>query len=142
MSRKVSDPETGLTPQQEAFCLELVKSGDASSAYRKAYPNQKMSAPALSVEAFRLAALPKISLRLSALRSDSRKRSGITLDEHLTTLQELREEARSVAQFSAAITAEVSRGKVSGLYESDDDAGDVPAPVKVEISIMDGRKQA
>jgi phage terminase small subunit len=142
MSKRTSDPTTGLTPQQEMFCVEMVKTGNALEAYRLAYPKQKMNPNTLSVNACRMADNPKIALRLADLRSEVRKGSGITLLEHLTTLQELREEARSVAQFSAAITAEVSRGKVSGLYDADDDGGEVPAPVKVEISVVDGRKQA
>lgn len=116
MSRRMVDPVTGITPQQETFCLELVMSGNASDAYRKAYPKQKMNPNALAVAACRLAAMPKISIRIAELRENARERAGITLADHLLTLRTLREEARTGGQLSAAITAETNRGKASGLY--------------------------
>lgn len=138
--RRAADKETGLTPQQEQFCLHLAKTGNASEAYRLAYPKQNLKPDSLAVKACRLAGQDKIGLRLSALRSDARKRSGITLAEHLAELERLKRGAEGVDQFGAAITAEVSRGKVSGLYEGTADEGDAPAPRMVVIEIVDGRK--
>lgn len=40
----------------------------------------------------------------------------LTLEEHMRTLAELRDEAKVDRQFGAAITAETNRGKVAGLY--------------------------
>ena len=142
MSRRVADPKTGLTPQQEKFCVELAKSGNASEAYRSAYPNQNMNPDSLAVKACRLASTDKIRLRLSQLRAEVRKTSGITLEEHMTSLKALRNAAAQAKQFGPAVSAEMARGKVSGLYTPDDETGDVPAPVKVEISVVDGRRQA
>lgn len=39
-----------------------------------------------------------------------------TLEEHLNALKKLRDDAAMANQFSAAITAEVNLGKVSGFY--------------------------
>lgn len=142
MARRSADKETGLTPQQEAFCVALVKHGNATQAFNEAYPAQKLSPNALAVKACRLANTDKIRLRVESLRAGVRKRSGITLDEHMRDLKALRNAAASVKQFGPAITAEMARGKVSGLYTPDDESGDVPAPVKVEISVVDGRRQA
>ena len=141
MARRSADKETGLTPQQEAFCVALVKHGNATQAYREAYPAQKMKPDSLAVKACRLANTDKIRLRVESLRSNARKRSGITLDDHMRDLKALRNAAAAVKQFGPAITAEMARGKVSGLYTPDDESGDVPAPVKVEISVVDGRRQ-
>lgn len=140
--RRTVDPETGLTANQEAFCVELAKTGDASGAYRKAYRAEGMSQNAIAVEAFKLQSNPKITQRLSVLRSDVRRASAVTLEQHVADLLTIREEARAARQFSAAITAEVSRGKVSGLYS--DGAGDDDAPPvqRVEIIVRDGRKPA
>lgn len=107
-----------------------------------AYPKQNMNPDSLAVKACRLAATDKIRLRLASLRADVRKKSGITLEEHMKALGVLRNLASTAKQYSAAITAEMARGKVSGLYLPDDESGDAPAPVKVEISVVDGRKQA
>jgi len=138
--RRSVDPVTGLTANMEAFCVELARTGNASEAYRKAYSAERMKPETISRKAAELTANGKITARLAILRAEVRRASGITLNEHLTTLQELREEARKDRQFSAAITAEVSRGKVSGLYEGTADEGDAPAPVNVTVNIVDGRK--
>ena len=44
------------------------------------------------------------------------ERDQISLENHLGTLHHLREEAKDQGQISAAITAEVHRGKAGGLY--------------------------
>ena len=38
------------------------------------------------------------------------------MESHLSSLHDLREEARDQGQLNAAITAEIHRGKVGGLY--------------------------
>lgn len=81
-----------------------------------------------------------ITGRLAQLRAEVRKTSGITLEEHLGTLRELRQEARAAMQYSAAITAEVSRGKVSGLYDEGSNEDDAAPVHRVEIVVKDGRK--
>lgn len=140
--RRTVDPVTGLTANQEAFCVELARTGDASASYKKAYSADRMSAATVSRCAFELQKNPKITARLTSLRADVRKKSGITLEEHMKALGVLRNLASTAKQYSAAITAEMARGKVSGLYAPDDESGDAPAPVRVEISVVDGRKQA
>ena len=140
MSGRTPDPVTGLTPQQEAFCLALVKLGNASAAYREAYPKQQMNPNSLAVNASRLQALPKVALRLAGLRQEARKHAGITLAEHLETLAAIRQEARAAMQYGAAVSAETARGKASGLYDDEDDASDAPIPVQVQINVVDGRK--
>jgi hypothetical protein len=44
------------------------------------------------------------------------ERSRVDIDSHLSALYDLREEAKDQGQISAAITAEVHRGKAGGLY--------------------------
>ena len=139
--RRTTDPVTGLTANQESFCVELAKHGNASTAYRKSYAAENMTDGCIVREAGRLQKNPRITTRLSQLRADVRKSSGITLEEHMTTLKGLRNAAVQGRQFGPAVTAEMARGKVSGLYDDDDDTGAVPAPVKVEISVVDGRRQ-
>jgi hypothetical protein len=44
------------------------------------------------------------------------EKEAVSLENHLSTLHDLREEAKDQGQISAAITAEVHRGKAGGLY--------------------------
>jgi hypothetical protein len=44
------------------------------------------------------------------------QKDAVSLEKHLSTLHDLREEAKDQGQISAAITAEVHRGKAGGLY--------------------------
>ena len=141
MSRTAADPKTGLTSKQEAFCVELAKTGNASDAYRKAYDASGMKPETVSRTAFELQSKPKIAARIDALRAEVRRKGVVTLEEHLKALGVLRNKAVEARQYSAAISAEIARGKVSGLYTQDDESGDVPAPVKVEISVVNGRLQ-
>ena len=52
-----------------------------------------------------------IDLEIAASEKDA-----VSLENHLSTLHDLREEAKDQGQISAAITAEVHRGKAGGLY--------------------------
>lgn len=123
---KVKDPVTGLTPKMEAFALALAISGDQSASYRKAYNCENMKAETISRNAFTLANDSKVTARLQQLRTDVRRDSGITLLEHLEKLEELRDAAQGEKEFSSAITAEMARGKVSGLYvDKKEVSGDV-----------------
>jgi hypothetical protein len=125
----------------EAFCVELARTGNASEAYRKAYKAERMKPETIAKRAIELQQNGKITGRLASLRADVRKKSGITLEEHMKALGVLRNLASTAKQYSAAITAEMARGKVSGLYTADDESGDAPAPTKVEISVVNGRLQ-
>lgn len=138
--RRTVDPVTGLTANMEAFCVELAKTGNASEAYRKAYAAGSMKAETIAKRALELQQNGKITGRLAQLRAEVRKTSGITLEEHLRELRTLRQEARAAMQFSAAITAEVSRGKVSGLYDEGGTDDAAPPVQRVEIVVKDGRK--
>lgn len=139
--RRTVDPVTGLTANMEAFCVELARTGNASEAYRKAYKAERMKPETIAKRAIELQQNGKITGRLASLRADVRKKSGITLEEHMKALGVLRNLASTAKQYSAAITAEMARGKVSGLYTADDESGDAPAPTKVEISVVNGRLQ-
>ncbi|WP_286293649.1 terminase small subunit [Methylomarinovum tepidoasis] len=57
-----------LTPKQERFCLEYVKTGNASEAYRCAYDADRMKPEAVHVAACRLLEKAKVALRIDELR--------------------------------------------------------------------------
>lgn len=105
-----------LTHKQEMFCLAYVETGNASEAYRRAYDTGKMKPESVNESASRLLADVKIVARLEQLRAPVRERAQITLESHLERLNHLSLMAEQAEQYSAAIKAEESRGKVSGLY--------------------------
>jgi hypothetical protein len=117
-----------------------VRDGNASQAYRDAYPNQNMNPNSLAVTASRLQAVPKIQLRLEKLRSEARARSGITLDEHMRALGTLRNLASKDRQYGPAVAAEKARGMVSGLYDGVQDE-DAPPPRRIVVEIVDGSRR-
>jgi hypothetical protein len=85
------DSITGLTVKQEAFCVELVKSGDgnASAVYRKTYNAAKMSAHLINQSAYRLTKLRKVEARIAALRADALKKQELSIEEVLEEVRRI-----------------------------------------------------
>jgi hypothetical protein len=50
------------------------------------------------------------------LREEYQKKYEVTYERHISELAKLREESRKKGAWSAAINAEVARGKAAGLY--------------------------
>jgi phage terminase small subunit len=105
----------GLTPKREKFAQGVASGMTQAEAYRQAFSAQRMSTPAIYVEAARLSENPKIALRIAELRAPAAKRAGITLESHLEDLLKLRNMAAKAGNVAAAITAEVARGKHAGV---------------------------
>jgi len=51
-----------------------------------------------------------------SLEQKFRRKYGISIERHLTELAKLRDDAQKKGAWSAAINAEVARGKAGGLY--------------------------
>lgn len=96
--------------RHERFAQELAKGSAASVAYVTAGYRESRSA------ASRLCANVNISARVSELKERGALRAEITLESHLADLAELRDKAAEAKQYSAAIAAEVARGKASGVH--------------------------
>ena len=105
-----------LTAKQEAFCLAYIETNNASEAYRRSYNASKMKDGTVHQTASRLLADVDVTARLEQLRAPVRDRAQITLESHLERLNHLSLMAEQAEQYSAAIKAEESRGKVAGLY--------------------------
>ena len=106
-----------LTPKQEAFAQAIVTGVNQSDAYRAAYkvrPGTK--AESVNVAASKLMSDAKVTQRVAELREPVAKKAQITLESHLDDLMRLRNMAAKEKQYSAAITAEVARGKASGVH--------------------------
>jgi phage terminase small subunit len=69
-----------LTPKQEKFCIEYLKSGNASAAYRLSYNAKKMSEQVINNEAKKLIDNHKIAVRLDELRKPVVQKTQLTLE--------------------------------------------------------------
>jgi len=105
-----------LTPKQESFVLAYLETGNASEAYRRSYNAGQMKEATVNRNAKALMDSSKIATRLEELRAPAREKAKLTLETHLQRLADLSTEAERLGQFSAAISAEIARGKASGLY--------------------------
>lgn len=106
----------GLTQKQENFCLAYIETGNASEAYRRAYNTVGASEKTIWEKASRLLKEGKVRARLEELRTPATESAQITLSQHLSKLEELRELAKEEGKYGPAIQAEIARGKAAGLY--------------------------
>ncbi len=102
--------------KHERFAQELAKGKNQTEAYGLA--GYKVDVTAAS----RLSRNVKVQARVAEIMNVAAIRSEITLETHLNDLAELRDEARQAKQFAAAISAEVARGKASGVHVEKTDA--------------------
>lgn len=106
----------GLTQKQEAFCLAYIETGNASESYRRAYNAGGMAPATINRKAKEVLDNGKIAARLVQLRAPAVEAAGVTMEGHLNRLAALGRAAEAEGKFSAAVTAEIARGKASGLY--------------------------
>ena len=59
---------------------------------------------------------PLVAKYIGELREEMQKKYEVTFENHIAELAKLREESRGKGAWSAAINAEVARGKAAGLY--------------------------
>jgi len=59
---------------------------------------------------------PLVVQYIGELRAEIQEKYGITFEKHLGELAKLREDARAKGAWTAAINAEIARGKAGGLY--------------------------
>lgn len=121
-----------LTPKQEAFCLAYLESGNATEAYRQAGYSAGMADKTVQEAASRLLRNSKVVARLAQVRDIATAEAGMTIADHLADLKALRDAAKGEGKYSAAVAAEVARGRVSGFYV-ERVAGADGGPLIVEI---------
>lgn len=78
-----------LTPKQEKFCLEYLKTGNASEAYRSAYEAQDMKPETIWRNAHELVNNNKVAARLKELNSSAVSDAVMTRQEALEKLSNL-----------------------------------------------------
>ena len=107
-----------LTEKQKKFAHELVTNEGRKFAYECAID------AGYSKEAARQQAsvlqnpkqYPLVVKYIGELREEYQKKYDVTFGNHIAELAKLRDEARSKKAWSAAVNAEVARGKAAGLY--------------------------
>jgi hypothetical protein len=104
-----------VTPREEKFARLLVEGLSQSAAFRTVTPNAKNWKPdSIHQNASKLAA--KVLPRVREMQEEAKDRALLSLEEHMTKLQELRDRAVDDSTWSSAITAEVKRGELMGFY--------------------------
>ncbi len=106
-----------LTPKQEAFAIAVASGMTQADAYREAFTVKLTTKPESVLQlASRLMAKVNIRSRVDELKKPIIEAAGITLESHLARLEHLGKKAEDAESFTAAISAEVARGKVAQLY--------------------------
>ena len=105
-----------LTQFQEAFCLQFIKSGNASDAYRAVSPNSNgWTNNALWVTASKMMARPNVDLRISQLRAGVATRAMASTVDLADELNRIIELARRENQCGVAVRAIMAKAKLFGF---------------------------
>ena len=106
-----------LTDQQRKFAELLVynegKMSPAECAYEAGYKTRARKAAS---EMRNPKYFPLVVKYIGELRAEVREKYGITFEKHIAELAKIRNESLKNKAWSAAVNAEVARGKAGGLY--------------------------
>ncbi len=101
-----------MTPKQKRFVEEYIRDSNATQAAIRAGYSKKSAV----ISGHKNIRKAYIASAIEKLVAPIREGAGITLSEHLSTMERLRDLAIDAGQMGAAITAEFNRGKASNLY--------------------------
>lgn len=106
-----------LTPKQEKFAQLYVELGNASEAYKGAYPKAKRwSSDALRSQASKSLSNPNIRTRVDELRAAVAERAEVTIESLVDELEEARKVALTDPRAAgAAVSASMGKGKLLGF---------------------------
>ena len=106
-----------LTERQQKFAELLVYNEGRKSPSECAYEAGYKTRPRQAASELRNPKLSPLVVRyIGELRAEIQEKYGITFEKHIGELAKLREDARAKGAWSAAINAEIARGKAGGLY--------------------------
>lgn len=106
-----------LTEQQRKFAELLVYNEGRKSPAECAFEAGYKTRPRQAASELRNAKYsPLVVKYIGELRTEVQEKYGITFERHLSELAKLRDDAVKKGAWSAAINAEVARGKAGGLY--------------------------
>ena len=107
-----------LTIKQDTFALGVTDGLSLSDAYRQSYSAENMKSPSIHVEASRLAALPKVALRIQELwcqKDEDRHIQALRREDYV--LESLKNESLTATTDSARIRALELMGKTIGMFD-------------------------
>ena len=103
-----------LTPKQEKFAQNVAKGMKKKDAAKNAGYSEKNASRAGTM--LTSDANPIVKDRIHQLQTRAADKAELSLGNHLVDLKEIRDGAMRNGAWSAAVTAEVARGKAAGLY--------------------------
>ena len=103
-----------LTPKQEKFAQNVAKGMKKNEAAKKAGYSEKNATRAGTMLTSK--SNPVVQERIYQLQTKAADKASLSLGTHLVDLKEIRDGAMRNGAWSAAVTAEVARGKAAGLY--------------------------
>lgn len=117
-SRSAPDPETGLTAKQEAFCQAIMAGATFADGYRAAYRADGMVPNSIWNAASRLAADPKVRVRLEQLAEQKEaERRMLALSRADWVIEKITQQVIDPATPPAAKTRALELlGKTIGLF--------------------------
>ena len=106
-----------LTERQIKFAELLVYNEGRISASEAAYQAGYKTRPRQAASELRNPKKSPLVVRyIGELRAEVQEKYGISFERHITELAKIRDDARAKGAWSAAINAEIARGKAGGLY--------------------------
>ena len=107
-----------LTGMQMKFAHELVtnegRMNGTEAAVAAGYSQDRASVTASELQNPKM--YPLVVQYIGELRAENQKKYDVTFESHITELGKIKNEALKNKAWSAAVNAEVARGKVAGLY--------------------------
>jgi hypothetical protein len=123
-----------LTIKQEKFCKKYIETGNASAAYRYAYNAKNQKPESVVVNASKLLASTKVSLRVAELQAIHQKRHEVTVDSITKELEEARQLAFAIQAPAPAVSASMGKAKLHGLVTDKADIKSAVFAVNAELS--------
>ena len=107
-----------LTEMQQKFAHELVSNEGRKYAYQCAidagYAKDRARQTAWELQNHKMH--PLVVKYIGAIREEYQKKYAVTFERHISELGKIRQDALNKGAWSAAVNAEVARGKAAGLY--------------------------
>ena len=107
-----------LTEMQQKFANELISNEGRKYAYQCAIDAgyEKDRARVTASELMNPNKYPLVVKYMGELREEYQKKYAVTFKRHISELGKIRQDALKKGAWSAAVNAEVARGKAAGLY--------------------------
>jgi len=107
-----------LTEMQQKFAHELVSNEGRKYAYQCAIDAgyEKDRARQTASELMNPKKYPLVVKYIGEIREEYQKKYAVTFERHISELGKIRQDALAKGAWSAAVNAEVARGKAAGLY--------------------------